>query len=70
MKRRIQDLINSSNYIFEEYLEDKENKFYTFYKEYDGIVLNKNVPNLNQNELTNVCLKNILIWTSLGDVVR
>ncbi len=66
MKRRIQDLINSSNYIFEEYLEDKENKFYTFYKEYDGIVLNKNVPNLNQNELTNVCFEKYSNLDKLG----
>ena len=66
MKRRIQDFINSSNYIFEEYLEDKENKFYTFYKEYDGIVLNKNVPNLNQNELTNVCFEKYSNLDKLG----
>ena len=38
MKKKIQDIINSSNFIFEEYLEDNENKFFTFYKDYDGIV--------------------------------
>lgn len=66
MKKKIQDIINSSNFIFEEYLEDNENKFYTFYKDYDGIVLNKNIPNLNQYELTNVCFEKYSNLDKLG----
>lgn len=66
MKKKIQDIINSSNFIFEEYLEDNENKFYAFYKDYDGIVLNKNIPNLNQYELTNVCFEKYSNLDKLG----
>lgn len=54
MKRKIQDFINASNYVSEGDLEDKENKFYTFYQEYDGVILNKNIPYLKQDEFTKV----------------
>lgn len=66
MKRKIQDFINASNYVSEGDLEDKENKFYTFYKEYDGIILNNNIPYLKQDEFTKLCFEKYSNLDKLG----